>query len=751
MPEPTLDDIERSGYETVVDLLGDDLDADPPAEPLRAAVQRLASHAHDEELPFGYFLAAAAWADDELDDVAELEDAAFAVVWLSAAASVVEPVGDPDAEVVPADVLDEEDWLAIVTGLLADGPGAVTTPASLLRYLEAQEELTAEEREEVEPGLGLLCSLWQALDVLDDDQRLTPLGEWGVPRALLEAWDETDELPHDEEAAALVESVKALWDDEPASVTTEMWTAAAVAAYVQGENLGATVADDGWPAFAERMHMAVAGTPLAAGPSHLRAMCAEHAGDVAEQQRWVDTALAADPQHLWALRMAAELAGAAGDARRARDLLRRTGADRSDRDLATYETFARRPEGPQSRNAPCACGSGRKFKLCCGARVGHPLSERSGWMWAKAMHFLLRPPSAEVLLHWARRMHGVEDDTVDADIVRTAGADPLAWDFALFDGGVLARLLDVRGPLLPEDERDVMASWLDTKRRAYEVVATRPGASITMRDVLTGTTVEVRERTASREARPGELVLARLLPVGDVTVFGFVMAVPRLQRAALVDVLSGSTDVGPLLRWLQQTTQPAQLHNTEGEELVLVTQRWRLAEDGWRRLADTLEPDGDDGLAEIYDDGHGDRWVRGHLTRARGVVTVTTNSAQRADRLAELMRLAGGSLVDEERTPIDEAVRRPRAVPDPVEMTPEAAAALEEFVRHHERRWVDEQIPMFGNRTPREMVRTAEGRRELEAFLDDLAAEAALAGPGPGLMDPGRIRELLGLPVRLPT
>ena len=38
-------------------------------------------------------------------------------------------------------------------------------------------------------GLFLpVTSLWQVLGVIDDDERLTPLGWWGLPGAMLRIW-----------------------------------------------------------------------------------------------------------------------------------------------------------------------------------------------------------------------------------------------------------------------------------------------------------------------------------------------------------------------------------------------------------------------------------------------------------------------------------------------------------------------------------------------------------------------------------
>jgi len=376
--------------------------------------------------------------------------------------------------------------------------------------------------------------------------------------------------------------------------------------------------------------------------------------------------------------------------------------------------------------------------------VGHPLNDRANWIWTKVGHFVQRPPQRDDLLRWAARAHDVEDE-ITAAVVRRAMSDQLVWDAALFDGEMLDRFLDTRAKLLPLDEQAVVAAWRDTSRSLYEVTAVRPGASITLTDLVHGGSVEVRERTASRQAHRGDLMLARVLPVGDIHMLGAVVAVPRLQRASLLSLLRETADAEPLLDWLRAASAPPQLRTREGEEILYVTQEWQVDDSAWDLLGDVLERAEDGGLLELHDIG-GEQVIRCQLRRDGDLVTMTTNSAERAERIATLLDDVGAMLVSDDRQTPDEMSQRPRAVPDPVEMTPAVLEAVEEMVRLHERRWVEEEIPMFGGRRPIDMVDDAGGRRELEAFLDDLMIEAERVPARAGAMDPHRIRELLGLP-----
>ena len=67
------------------------------------------------------------------------------------------------------------------------------------------------------------------------------------------------------------------------------------------------------------------------------------------------------------------------------------------------------------------------------------------------------------------------------------------------------------------------------------------------------------------------------------------------------------------------------------------------------------------------------------------------------------------------------------------------------MMARYEQRWVDEQIPALGGRTPRQAVADPIGREEVLQLLASFP-EPNDAGPGGAIgMNPARIRSLLGL------
>ena len=155
-----------------------------------------------------------------------------AELWLRLAAGVASPEGpddwaapgqddgEPDeaeSELTAICAIDHFDWLAAITALVEGGPGTSASAADLATYVRDYDpegpaedpddgpSLGADEDEDEEDdfflsdddefddltmeGLFLpVTSLWQVLGAIDEDERLTPLGWWGLPQAMIRVW-----------------------------------------------------------------------------------------------------------------------------------------------------------------------------------------------------------------------------------------------------------------------------------------------------------------------------------------------------------------------------------------------------------------------------------------------------------------------------------------------------------------------------------------------------------------------------------
>ncbi|MBV9093187.1 MAG: hypothetical protein JO132_04835 [Streptosporangiaceae bacterium] len=187
-----------------------------PAGELRLAAARLREAVARRGWPGPLLVACGGMKARELpDDDAEL--------WLSLAAGVTSPagddwggpgrrIGDVDDVVASLCALDHFDWLAVITALATGGPGTSASAPDLAGYVR---DYDPDEGLDGGPGgdddgdrydfggldggdefdeLGIqamfvpVTMLWRILGAIDDEERLTPLGWWGLPEAVRRVW-----------------------------------------------------------------------------------------------------------------------------------------------------------------------------------------------------------------------------------------------------------------------------------------------------------------------------------------------------------------------------------------------------------------------------------------------------------------------------------------------------------------------------------------------------------------------------------
>ena len=288
----------------------------------------------------------------------------------------------------------------------------------------------------------------------------------------------------------------------------------------------------------------------------LRAVALERIGDIDEAERELLAAESMDPDWPLPLLDLARIASDRGDVERGLELLRRAGAEPEHPLMELLTRYRTEPRRDIGRNEPCWCGSGRKYKKC---HLGHevlPLADRAAWLYSKAVqHMLVSDCDDQLLEVGYERCRYTDGD--DPDVLIAALGDPLVIDAMLFEGGAFAEFLELRGSLLPDDERALAEQWLLVDRSVFEVKQVNPSHSVTVRDVRTGDTHEVRERTASRQLKPGHLVCARPVPAGDtMQFFGGVEPVALHERDPLIEVIDSEPDAVELVAQLSRRFAP---------------------------------------------------------------------------------------------------------------------------------------------------------------------------------------------------
>lgn len=163
-----------------------------------------------------------------------------------------------------------------------------------------------------------------------------------------------------------------------------------------------------------------------------------------------------------------------------------------------------------SRNSPCPCGSGRKYKRCCLAAQENVAREAR-----------LDDAVGRRIQDWSSEVFGEEigvalgEFCIEAD--RVMGDDDLqifaTWfhnDRELTGGGTPAERYAVRGDL-SETERAVAARIADARLGLHRVLEVEPGSWLVLEDVLSGARVRVRSQHVSCDAVRWDVLMGRVM------------------------------------------------------------------------------------------------------------------------------------------------------------------------------------------------------------------------------------------------
>lgn len=378
--------------------------------------------------------------------------------------------------------------------------------------------------------------------------------------------------------------------------------------------------------------------------------------------------------------------------------------------------------------------------------------------------------------------------------------DTAIEDVALHGREPTALYLERASRKLDPIMRRYLAACLKAPFSFFEILRCDIDRGFRARDVFTGEEREVMERSATQGMQPGDLLFGQLVDAEGITILecSGPCLIPPIYKIELIDfrkkILRGEPRISreALCDWdfeliacyldvLERVLHPAlpSLHNTDGEPIQM--HRLSFDVDSPQQAFDALKDldfdrTTEDLLADAHRTASGElekaKWdwkkpgnelhaswtntILGHIEIKGRRLTAEVNSARRAEefksliaeRLGEAARLRGDTIASMERM-LEEALEAGPAAPSPEEAalneSPDLQAHVRRMMAEHYERWVSDQIPALGGRTPLEAVRDPDGREKVAALLLD--AER-LAGRMKTPMDPAvlhRVRERLGL------
>ncbi len=422
---------------------------------------------------------------------------------------------------------------------------------------------------------------------------------------------------------------------------------------------------------------------------------------------------------------------------------------------------------PAGRNAPCPCGSGRKFKHCClskqqTAATPYTAQDRRT-AFAKLVRFSERAQFveeirlAEILFRGGRYDFAspAQREGLEADEQSTLAF--LEWfllDHDLFaDRGTIAeQFLAARGADLSQAERTWLERLSASCLRPYEVAEIRPDEGLGLRDLWTEEVVQVRERLATRQLVRWDILAVRVVqgPDGGLVLEGVPYLYPpdamdpilaelrrhhrhRRRQLATDDPAVFFKRVGMVFHhlWLDHVAlrpMPT-VFTPEGDRLAPTKAVFDIADPA--RVSTALEGHPaldrqDDGSFVWLQPTESFTRILGTIAIGAGRLTVETISESRADQGRKFMEQLLGDAVRFRVTSHESfelaLARGPHREPDPASTVPAELEreVLAQFYDQHYRSWPDVPLPALGGRTPRKAAKLKTVRPKLEALLRQL-------------------------------
>ncbi|MEJ7891334.1 MAG: SEC-C domain-containing protein [Solirubrobacteraceae bacterium] len=396
-----------------------------------------------------------------------------------------------------------------------------------------------------------------------------------------------------------------------------------------------------------------------------------------------------------------------------------------------------------SRNSPCSCGSGRKFKRCCldaaasgraAARAADAVAERiQRWSLTK-----FEPELRAALEEFAGPGRALDEDEIDLF------ATWFHSDRELASGGTPAERYASR-PELSGAERGAAARIAAARLALLRVIACEPGRSMLLEDVQDGRRIAVRSTTVSRDAVRWDLLLGRPLEGDPAILWGATRIIEASEEPELLaelerrggghpSRLSGADALG-LIRFLPVAVEPS-LFTLAGDPVVEGTGTWTVGDvhGACRRLRALGGLRRGEPLA-IDITVRRETLVADRPALPRGAVVIECGSVDGDD--ADVIRIAGLwlerdqlrveamseawldaaiAIVEEdfgdiaafarrEVVPIEQRLERHRSASAPDQAAPPSASErrlIGRYMTARMRTWVDEPLPQLDGCTPRQ-------------------------------------------------
>lgn len=428
------------------------------------------------------------------------------------------------------------------------------------------------------------------------------------------------------------------------------------------------------------------------------------------------------------------------------------------------------------RNAPCPCGSGRKYKRCC---LVDPQSSRASSRSSRSSRPQARTSSSprerltDKLVEFARRQHSEHFERVSAellggDVQRGSIVTPMIlFDLPLAHGQTIAAEF-FNSERTSQQEHRLLTASMSGVLSIWEALRVEPGRGFEAVDRLTGDRAFVHEILGLQALRARSGMLGRGIKVdGRLVLDGvFPMMLPpdrtdaaiaavrraiggRRQRFDHVDIVEPRIVRAMFDAWSDEVAQfelgLADLHTievitTDGEPFAKTVDEFAIqADDGDSIFAALLKlpevrdtSDSDDPRALTFvrkGNAMHDDWLNTALgtVSVKSKLVLETDSLARADRLRSVIEAKLGARVQHQSRKVapQSPLEVPTRVKGPFAMDAQLLgnwlkppAEMTEAARLVQ--WQHQAIDRLDGQTPREAVEQVGSRRKLHDLLREM-------------------------------
>ena len=426
-------------------------------------------------------------------------------------------------------------------------------------------------------------------------------------------------------------------------------------------------------------------------------------------------------------------------------------ADEQEDDEEVGPVFVRPKIG---RNDPCWCGSGKKYKKChlsADDQREREAATNDQTIFEQVISFMEQELRDDEMRAAITTFFGDVKEINQDD--EASFMDWVVHDYPVrrFGRTLFQEFLRRRGDRLRPEMRRLAETHARSTFHLLEVQDVKPGSGIQVRDLFQGGEFFAHDVSASRRSSRWDAIFGRILDFGArQELSGVYMLLrrsilPPFRDWATADHEEKGGDWPAYLRanshhlrrqilaLHEQLASSLRMATAEGDPLVFSKAVYEvLDEAAFRRAAESSpvhasDEDGDFSWFEAPATSDDEpRRVLGHLRIQGGRLLLECQSRQRLERgRTALASLAPGALkhLGDEFTDWRQAMEQSRSRPPgaPAEpLAPEVEReVLEEFYTRHYAGWPDTPLPALGGRTPREAVRTPDGREKVIALLKD--------------------------------